>query len=272
MRPIVVKNCCDIVITTYPVVSNVYQRMNSLTLDRHRYSILFDIEWRGLVADEAHSFSNSNTVLFQAMTRLDAFARWYVSGTPIQNKLSDMNTALRFIGTDPNQYELNNELSNNRDVLSNIMIRHTQAGVASQSNRNNQKSRVTPLNSTTTVAIPLSVTSSLHGLQGVMRPSTTLVTTTASHRERHVTEIKWLTFENDAERELYRMYRTHVEKYNTSPTTLTTHEYAPRKGKLTPHNIMVMIQYMRQICVSARLLSKPLLTNGDEMIRPLPPR
>lgn len=88
-----IDSCCDLVITTYPVVRMLYSgRMLS--------SSLFSTRWKRIVCDEAHSFVNKTTLQYAAMMRLSATSKWFVSGTPLQNYVSDLSSALLFVGID----------------------------------------------------------------------------------------------------------------------------------------------------------------------------
>jgi hypothetical protein len=87
-----VECCCDIVITTYPMIASL------LSGAEEKEDILFSIRWRRVVADEGQTFVNESTDIAKGMMALDARSKWVITGTPIQNRSSDMTTLLRYVG------------------------------------------------------------------------------------------------------------------------------------------------------------------------------
>lgn len=82
-------------------------------------SILFSVRWRRVILDEgrpiairielprirlistAHLIRNGNSKRSQAICALESKSRWAVTGTPIQNRLSDLTTLFKFIRAYP---------------------------------------------------------------------------------------------------------------------------------------------------------------------------
>lgn len=83
------ENCCDIVLTTYA----------TLTTGKWR-DIFYDIAWRRVICDEAHKFVNKLTDCAQSVFELSARSKWALSGTPQQNRRSDILTLLNYVGLD----------------------------------------------------------------------------------------------------------------------------------------------------------------------------
>ncbi|KAH8892451.1 hypothetical protein GQ53DRAFT_861762 [Thozetella sp. PMI_491] len=79
---------CDIVFTTYGTIISDASR---------RKGILGDFKWYRLVLDEAHVIRNSSTKQFQAIANISAHIRWCITGTPVQNKLEDLGSLVRFL-------------------------------------------------------------------------------------------------------------------------------------------------------------------------------
>ncbi|KAI1807585.1 SNF2 family N-terminal domain-containing protein [Daldinia bambusicola] len=78
----------DVVITTYDKLRN----------DQSNKGILFSIEWRRVVLDEAHAIRNFSTSRAKAAFELKAKSRWMLTGTPIVNSPKDFLSALKFLG------------------------------------------------------------------------------------------------------------------------------------------------------------------------------
>jgi hypothetical protein len=86
----------NIVLTTYQTLSADWRAWK--TSDNH---IMFSVHWHRIVLDEAHVIRNMKSRMAQAICDLDATSRWAVTGTPIQNNLSDLTALLKFIRAYP---------------------------------------------------------------------------------------------------------------------------------------------------------------------------
>jgi len=67
------------------------------------YDVLYDpnLVLEQVIADEAHLIVNQNSVRYHALTNLNYKCGWFVTGTPVQNSLSDIEAAFWFIKIDP---------------------------------------------------------------------------------------------------------------------------------------------------------------------------
>lgn len=75
----------DVVITTYG------------TMAQDRFGVLKTVKWLRVVLDEAHNIKNPCALQSQAARSLKAERRWCLTGTPIQNKLSDLFSLVWFL-------------------------------------------------------------------------------------------------------------------------------------------------------------------------------
>lgn len=60
-------------------------------------SSIFGLRWGRVVLDEAHSIRNPRTVRAKACCALVSDVRWCLSGTPVQNKIGDLFSLVKFL-------------------------------------------------------------------------------------------------------------------------------------------------------------------------------
>jgi SNF2 family DNA or RNA helicase len=89
----------DIVITTYGTLTSLYDKM----LKRGERSI-FQIHFLRVILDEAHQIRNSKTLRCDACVGISSERKWFVTGTPMQNRVNDVFTSLRFLQIEPLQH------------------------------------------------------------------------------------------------------------------------------------------------------------------------
>jgi len=89
-----VEKSTDLLVVSYGLV--VQMECNKTKHPEKRS--IFDYKFARIVADEAHRFSNEDTVCYEAMMKIEAERRWYVSATPVQNGgMGDFERALTFV-------------------------------------------------------------------------------------------------------------------------------------------------------------------------------
>lgn len=64
-------------------------------------SALHAFEWHRIVLDEAHNIKERSTNTAKAAFALKSKFKWCLSGTPLQNRVGELYSLVRFLGGDP---------------------------------------------------------------------------------------------------------------------------------------------------------------------------
>ncbi|KAI9147996.1 DNA repair protein RAD5B [Paramyrothecium foliicola] len=134
----------DIVLTTYGTLAADFGKGQG---------ILHRTRWYRVILDEAHVIRNWSTKQFSAVNEIQAHIRWCMTGTPIQNRLEDLGSLVRFLGLpilgEPVAYRryictdtglskptAKKDFTNLRLLLASICLRRTQTVLKLQSTTN----------------------------------------------------------------------------------------------------------------------------------------
>jgi SNF2 family DNA or RNA helicase len=91
----------DVVVTTYGVLASEAPGEDGDGKVVKEAGPLFQLEWRRAILDEAHSIKGRTTKNGKACFQLCAELRWCLTGSPIQNHVSDAQPLLQFLRVQP---------------------------------------------------------------------------------------------------------------------------------------------------------------------------
>ena len=106
-----------IVLTTYNMLLETKDKQSN------QDNMLSKIKWNRLIFDEAHHLRNKRTERYSSCEKIKAEIRWLISGTPIQNKRSDLYNLFKIIGIK------NVNQDNVKEVAEKYILRRTKAEV-----------------------------------------------------------------------------------------------------------------------------------------------
>lgn len=95
----------DVILTTYSVLESVFRkqnygfrRKNGLVKEK---SLLHNIDFYRAILDEAHNIKDRTSNTSRAVNALKTQKRWCLSGTPLQNRIGEMYSLIRFLDINP---------------------------------------------------------------------------------------------------------------------------------------------------------------------------
>ncbi|GAA6031112.1 hypothetical protein JCM8097_004009 [Rhodosporidiobolus ruineniae] len=98
----------DVVLTSYAVLESTFRREQKGFTKKGKLlkedSILHKVKWHRVILDEAHNIKDRQSNTAKAAFALRAHYRWCLSGTPLQNRVGEIYSLLRFVGCDPYAY------------------------------------------------------------------------------------------------------------------------------------------------------------------------
>jgi len=95
----------DVILTSYNVLESAFRRQHKgFTKNKEKFtedSIVHKIKWHRVVLDEAHNIKDRGSNTAKATFALKAKYRWCLSGTPLQNRVGELYSLIRFLGVLP---------------------------------------------------------------------------------------------------------------------------------------------------------------------------
>ena len=95
----------DVVLSSYGTIEAAFRRQQLGFKKGNKYikepSPMHSFEWFRVVLDEAHNIKERSTNAAKAAFALKAQYRWCLSGTPLQNRVGELYSLVRFLGADP---------------------------------------------------------------------------------------------------------------------------------------------------------------------------
>jgi DNA repair protein RAD16 len=94
--PIVfVEDKFNLIMTTYGTVESSFRKGGSQ---------LHEIDFTRILLDEAHIIKDNNSATTKAISFLKSNKRWGITGTPVQNRVNDLLSLVKFLKLDPHAY------------------------------------------------------------------------------------------------------------------------------------------------------------------------
>ncbi|KAJ3133354.1 DNA repair protein rad16 [Geranomyces variabilis] len=98
----------DIVLSTYAIIEQGYRKEHYGFTRKgekvHEKSLLHSIPWARVVLDEAHAIKDRSCSTARAVFNLQREKQWSLSGTPLQNRVGELYSLIRFMNADPFSY------------------------------------------------------------------------------------------------------------------------------------------------------------------------
>ena len=122
-------------------------------------SLVHSIEWGRIVFDEAHHMRNMKTNKFKGCHLLKTDTRWMLTGTPIQNRITDFFALCHVLGFEDTFYSKERE-----SIVKNSMMRRTKETVGIKMSKLHTKTITIPWSSAPERNLAEDIHSSISGL------------------------------------------------------------------------------------------------------------
>jgi len=95
----------DIILTTYAVLESAFRKQQSGFTRKggkvYENSLLHSIDWGRIILDEAHCIKDRSCSTARAAFALNGDHKWSLSGTPLQNRVGELYSLIRFLRVSP---------------------------------------------------------------------------------------------------------------------------------------------------------------------------
>ncbi|KRH93794.1 Nucleotide excision repair protein RAD16 [Pseudoloma neurophilia] len=87
--------------TLITATSPIKKKSKVLNTYKFTFEDIFDIKFERLVLDEAHTIKDSRSSTNTAINKIKSKFRWGLTGTPVQNRVGDLYSLIKFLKIDP---------------------------------------------------------------------------------------------------------------------------------------------------------------------------
>ncbi|KAI8092310.1 SNF2 family N-terminal domain-containing protein [Gilbertella persicaria] len=100
----------DVVLSTYSIMESSFRRQESGVHNkatrsiRKEKSVLHKIKWHRIILDEAHNIKDRSSNTARSVFNISGAYKWSLTGTPLQNRVGELYSLIRFMQADPFSY------------------------------------------------------------------------------------------------------------------------------------------------------------------------
>ncbi|CAO3665234.1 unnamed protein product [Umbelopsis ramanniana] len=98
----------DVILTTYSILESAFRKQEYGFKRTHHLvkeaSLLHQIHWHRIILDEAHNIKDRSNNTARSVFNLQSDFKWSLTGTPLQNRVGELYSLIRFMQADPFGY------------------------------------------------------------------------------------------------------------------------------------------------------------------------
>ncbi|KAI8580767.1 hypothetical protein K450DRAFT_208493 [Umbelopsis ramanniana AG] len=98
----------DVILTTYSILESAFRKQEYGFKRTHHLvkeaSLLHQIHWHRIILDEAHNIKDRSNNTARSVFNLQSDYKWSLTGTPLQNRVGELYSLIRFMQADPFGY------------------------------------------------------------------------------------------------------------------------------------------------------------------------